>query len=135
QLGGNCSDSVRREQNKDLIAKINGITDEKDIVVAGDFNATSDDSSLNPLLVNTGFRDLTKPSRRANGSNSISYLKAPFQEIIDHIVVRLSDTTEWINKSTFIYNPPATQPLLGNYLKFISDHAPTWASFRTDTAD
>jgi endonuclease/exonuclease/phosphatase family metal-dependent hydrolase len=135
QPGVSCPDKVRKEQAKDIIAKINEITDEKDVLVAGDFNAPSDHSSLSPLLVNTGFRDLTKPSRRANGSNSISYLEPPYEEVIDHIVVRLSDTTEWVNRSTFIYNPPAGQTQFKKYLKYISDHAPAWASFRTDAGD
>jgi endonuclease/exonuclease/phosphatase family metal-dependent hydrolase len=138
QLGGNCSDRVRKEQSKDLIAKVDesiASSGEKDVIIAGDFNATSDDSSLSPLLLNTGFRDLTKPSRRASGSNSISYLKEPFQEIIDHLLVRSSDTTEWINKSTFIFNPPSNPTQLSKYLKHVSDHAPTWASFRTDVGN
>lgn len=138
QLGGNCSDRVRTEQSKDLIAKVNELiaaSGEKDVIIAGDFNATSDDSSLSPLLVNTGFRALTKPSRRANGSNSISYLKEPYQEIIDHLLVRLSDTTEWINKSTFIFNPPSNPTQLRKYLRHVSDHAPTWASFRTEVGN
>lgn len=135
QLGGDCADKVRKEQSKDLIAKINELgasSSEKDVIITGDFNATFDDSSLSPLLSNTGFRALTRPSRRANGSNSISYLKAPFQEIIDHLLVRGSETTEWINKSTFIFNPPTNQTQRRKYLKHVSDHAPTWSSFRTD---
>ncbi len=135
QLGGDCADDVRTEQSKDLIEKINELvasSDEKDVIITGDFNATFDDSSLSPLLSNTGFRALTRPSRRANGSNSISYLKAPFQEIIDHLLVRGSETTEWINKSTFIFNPPTNQTQRRKYLKHVSDHAPTWSSFRTD---
>src|SRR5215213_716399 len=50
QLNGDCADRVRREQSKDLIREIDelvGSSNEKDVVVAGDFNATSDDSSLN----------------------------------------------------------------------------------------
>ena len=135
QLNGNCADRVRTEQSKDLIAKINELVDsssEKDVIVAGDFNATTADSSLSPLLANTGLSALTKASRRAVGSNSISYLKEPFQEIIDHLLVRLSHTTEWINKTTFIFNPPTNPTQRRNYLKHFSDHAPTWSSFRTD---
>ena len=135
QLGGDCAHNVRKEQSKDLIAKINELgasSSERDVIITGDFNATFDDSSLSPLLSNTGFRALTRPSRRANGSNSISYLKAPFQEIIDHILVRATATTEWINKSTFIFNPPTNQTQRRKYLKHVSDHAPAWSSFRTD---
>ena len=138
QLGGPCADQVRKEQARDLIAKVNEIVNsssEKDIIIAGDFNATSEDNSLAPLLVNTGFRDLMKPSRRANGSNSISYLKAPFQEIIDHVLIRLDPTTEWLNKSTFIFNPPTNQTQLNKYLKHFSDHAPAWSSFKTNVGD
>jgi len=138
QLTGACADRVRKEQCKDLIAKIDERVEssgEKDVIIAGDFNATFDDSSLNPLLQNTGFRALTRPTRRAKGSNSISYLKAPFQTIIDHLVVRLDDTTEWVAKSTFIFNPPSDATLLKRYLDFISDHAPAWASFGTAADD
>jgi endonuclease/exonuclease/phosphatase family metal-dependent hydrolase len=138
QINGDCADRVRKEQAKDLIAKVNEMANsssEKDIIIAGDFNATSDDNSLTPLVASTGFRDLTKASRRANGSNSISYLKAPFQEIIDHILVRLDNTPEWLNKSTFIFNPPTNQTQLNKYLKHVSDHAPTWSSFKTNMTD
>ena len=139
QPGGQCSDNVRREQAKDLRDKLSTLlsaAQERDIIVTGDFNATLSDPSLNPLLqTSTGLRALTAASRRAPGSGSISYLEAPFQEIIDQMLVRLGDTTEWLNRSTFIFNPPTNQAALNNYLRFFSDHAPVWASFRTAADD
>ena len=130
-----CPDDIRRAQAQDIVAALPDIMSElndQDVVIAGDFNATISDPSLSPLLSSAGFAALSTSSRRASGSNSISYLKVPFQEIIDHVFIRLGNTTEWANRSTFIFNPPTNQTLLNKYLKFTSDHAPVWTSFFTD---
>ena len=131
-----CSDDIRRAQAQDIVAALPDVMSElndQDVMIAGDFNATLSDPSLSPLLSSAGFASLTQSTRRAQGSNSISYLKEPFQEIIDHVLIRLANTTEWANRSTFIFNPPADQTLLGKYLKYTSDHAPVWTSFFTDS--
>ncbi|HEX8070132.1 MAG TPA: endonuclease/exonuclease/phosphatase family protein [Pyrinomonadaceae bacterium] len=139
QLGGPCADDVRREQAQDLRGQIEPLLaaeQERDIIITGDFNANLNDPSLTPLLQPAaGLRALTAAGRRANSSGRISYLKAPFQEIIDQMFVRPDATAEWINRSTFIYNPPTNQTALNNYLTFFSDHAPVWASFRTSADD
>lgn len=130
-----CADDIRHAQSEDIVAALPEILtalNDQDVLIAGDFNATLNDASLSPLLANGGFISLTSGPRRAQGSNTISYLKAPFQEIIDHILIRQASTTEWATRSTFIFNPPSTPNLLRNYLRFTSDHAPAWSSFVTD---
>ena len=129
-----CADDIRRAQAGDIIAALptvlNSLNDQ-DVIIAGDFNATLSDPSLNPFFTN-GFVSLSHATRRAQGSNTISYLKSPFQEIIDHVLIRPVSTTEWAARSTFIFNPPSNAVLLSNYLKFTSDHAPLWTSFLTN---
>ncbi|HSE18653.1 MAG TPA: endonuclease/exonuclease/phosphatase family protein [Pyrinomonadaceae bacterium] len=130
-----CADDIRHAQAEDIVAALPGVMsalNDEDVLIAGDFNATLSDPSLSPLFSSGGFVSLTQASRRGQGSNSISYLKEPFQEIIDHVLIRLANTTEWANTSTFIFNPPSNQTLLGKYLKYTSDHAPVWTSFFTD---
>lgn len=130
-----CADDVRRAQAQDLVTALPQLIqtlDEQDVIIAGDFNASLTDASLNPFFANGGFTSLTRNASRAAGSNSISYLKTPYQEIIDHVLIRTPQTTEWVTRSTFIYNPPSNP---SNYLKFFSDHAPAWTSFRTDVGN
>jgi predicted extracellular nuclease len=131
-----CADDIRRAQGEDIIAALPGILndlDDEDILIAGDFNASLSDSSLSPFLNGGGFVSLTATNRRAPGSNTISYLKSPHQEIIDHVLIRQASTTEWATRSTFIFNPPSDPALLSKYLKFTSDHAPAWSSFVTSS--
>lgn len=130
-----CADDVRRAQVQDILAALPQILNnagDQDVIIAGDFNASLADTSLSPFFAGGGFTSLTRAAARAPGSGNISYLKAPFQGIIDHVLVRTPSTTEWITRSTFIFNPPSNPT---NYLKFFSDHAPVWTSFRTDVGD
>jgi exonuclease III len=60
---------------------------------------------------------------------------APFRSNIDHLLVQLESTTEWVNKTTIIFTPPPDPEGRKKYTDFISDHAPVWASFRTDVDD
>lgn len=127
-----CADNIRRAQAQDIVNALPQLLQnlgEQDVIIAGDFNASLEDTSLNPFFMSGGFTSLTRNAARAPGSNSISYLKEPFQEIIDHVLIRTPQTTEWATRSTFIFNPPSNPT---NYLKFISDHAPAWTSFRTN---
>ncbi len=129
-----CADDVRRAQAQIVTAlpQLIQTLDEQDVIIAGDFNASLADASLNPFFANGGFTSLTSNVSRAPGSNNISYLKTPYQEIIDHVLIRAPQTSEWVTRSTLIYNPPSNP---SNYLKFFSDHAPAWTSFRTDVGN
>lgn len=125
-----CADDIRRAQTQDILAALPSIlTDlnDDDVIIAGDFNAPLTDPSLGPLFGPGGFVSLTTNGRRAQGSGTISYLKAPHQEIIDHVLIRPGSTTEWSNRTTFIFKPSASS--LSSYLKNTSDHAPVWTSF------
>jgi predicted extracellular nuclease len=127
-----CADDIRRAQTQDILAALPSVLsdlNDNDVIIAGDFNAPLTDSSLGPLFGPGGFVSLTTNARRAAGSGTISYLKAPHREIIDHVLIRLANTAEWSNRSTFIFKP--TPSTLNNYLKNTSDHAPVWTSFVT----
>lgn len=126
-----CSDDIRRAQVQDILAALPSIlsSNDQDVIITGDFNAPLNDASLGPFFSpQGGFISLTTAGRRAQESGTISYLKAPFQEIIDHVLIRPANTTEWSMRSTLIYKPNP----LSNYLKFTSDHAPVWTSFIID---
>ena len=99
----------------DVMSELN----DQDVMIADDLNPILGDPSLSPLLSSAGLAQ-DQSTRRAQGSNSISYLKEPFQEIIDHVLIRLANTTEWANRSTIIFDPPADQTLIGKYLKYTS---------------
>jgi exonuclease III len=127
-----CADDIRRAQTQDILAALPNILsdlNDQDVIITGDFNAPLTDTSLGPLFGAGGFASLTTSARRAQGSGTISYLKAPHQEIIDHVLIRLADTTEWSKRSTVVFRPKPA--LLNSYLKDISDHAPVWTSFIT----
>jgi predicted extracellular nuclease len=126
-----CADDIRRAQTQDILAALPSILsdlNDDDVIIAGDFNAPLTDPSLGPLFGPGGFVSLTTTARRASGSGTISYLKAPHREIIDHVLIRLANTTEWSSRSTFIFKPVN----LNNHLKNFSDHAPVWSSFIID---
>lgn len=130
-----CSDEIRKAQADDIRLKIPVLKaefGEDDVIIAGDFNAEYDDDSLSPLIDGAGFSSLTKPGRLSEYSYNISYLKAPYQEVIDHLLIKSPDTTEWVDRSSRILSPPKSAHLRDKYLEFNSDHVPVWASFRTD---
>lgn len=136
QRDGECGDRIRTVQTTELFAAVEQLrseSSERDVIIAGDFNATLSNVTLAPLIAAPGFRALTASGRRASGSASISYLKAPYQELIDHLVVDISATREWVPSSTTIYRPPSTPLARASYLRTISDHAPVWASFTTSS--
>lgn len=133
-----CADEVRGQQAGDISGKIEEIVNgmrEQDVIIAGDFNATLDNPSLSPLFKNGGFRALTSLGMRARESNTYSYVPKKFRSLIDHLLIRTAKTREWVNRSTFVMNPPTDQAALNNYLEWFSDHLPVWAWFRTDRAD
>jgi predicted extracellular nuclease len=133
-----CPDEVRREQAEDIQGKLAEVTSdlgEQDIIIVGDFNATLDDASLNPILNGADFKALTSAGRWAGGSNTYSYVPQRFRSLIDHLMVKTSGTGEWVNRSTFVMNPPTNAVALKNYLEWFSDHLPVWSWFRTDRPD
>ena len=104
---GSCPDRVREEQARDLLeaidAELTAGSDEKDVVIAGDFNASPSDRSIDPLFRDGGFLTLTWPSRRAEGSSDISYLIGQFASLIDHLMIRPAATGEWVRRSTMVF--------------------------------
>jgi endonuclease/exonuclease/phosphatase family metal-dependent hydrolase len=136
QRDGECGDRIRTVQTTELftaVQRLRSESGERDVIIAGDFNSRLSNVTLAPLLGAPGFRALTTAERRASGSPDISYLKAPYQELIDHLVVDIAATREWVPRSTTIYRVPTSPSARAAYLRTISDHAPVWASFATST--
>lgn len=133
QIGGDCADRVRAEQAKDIVAKLSELrARDKDIIVIGDFNAELNDASLKPLF-DAGFGPLTTSRNRSPTSANVSYLKDPYRNVIDHLMILPASERDWVARSTTIFQAPTEPAALTKYLRHISDHAPVWASFFTDT--
>lgn len=137
QHGGGCAARVRTAQAEELVRETTRLvteTGERDVLIVGDFNAELMDPSLEPLTRWGGFRPLTEPNDLAKGSGAISYLKEPYQSVIDHVLILPGETGEWIDRSTRIGIVEAG-PQESDYFRDISDHAPVWTLFRTDLDD
>ncbi len=133
---------MRREQGLDLRSAIPALmaeSREQDVILIGDFNATLEDSSLDPLLQAAEnfppFEPLTDPRQRAPASSHFSYLPIRYRSLIDHLMIRTSLTREWVDRSGYVFNAPRRRRAYEAYLRWISDHVPVWASFRTDLSD
>ena len=136
QRDGECGDRIRTVQTTELFAAVQQLrseSGERDVIIAGDFNSRLSSETLAPLLSAPGFRALTTAERRASGSPSISYLKPPHLELIDHLVIDIAETSEWVPRSTMIYRLPSSPSARAAYLRVTSDHAPVWASFTTSS--
>jgi endonuclease/exonuclease/phosphatase family metal-dependent hydrolase len=129
-----CSDRVRAEQVKDLLAHVDALPD-RDVVLAGDFNAPRTHASIAGLTSPGGFRILTRPGDRAQASGWMSYIPLPWSGNIDHVAIRPGRTTEWVPSSTVIHRVTDDPVARERWVKLISDHAPVWTSFVTDGRD
>lgn len=127
-----CPDRIRRSQARELARLAEEAAErfgEADLIVAGDFNAFESHFSLN-ALDQIGLIALTTADRRSFQSGVDSYVAPGFPGIIDHLMIRESQTREWVLRSTMVFKVPSAQ--LSRYLSVISDHAPVWASFTTN---
>ncbi|MEQ8208259.1 MAG: DNA/RNA non-specific endonuclease [Lacipirellulaceae bacterium] len=133
---GSCPTKVRIEQSKDLVHQIDALisrSHERDVIVAGDFNHHIGHESFDPLT-DAGF--LFQTQFLGPGSAEGSYIKTwnPHQsdDLIDHIILRYSETREVVRNSTFVYPIESKQAGI-EYILNQSDHVPVWTSFYTST--
>lgn len=129
-----CSDRVRAEQVKDLLAQFDRLPD-RDVILAGDFNAPRTHASIAGLTAAGGFRILTRPGDRAQESGWMSYIPLPWSGNIDHVAIRPARTSEWVWGSTVIHRVSDDPVARERWVRRISDHAPVWTSFHTDGRD
>lgn len=130
-----CSHEIRTAQVDDLLGAIGPLAKtDRDIILAGDFNASSKHQSLSKLL-EEGFDVVSEKNYRSKASNSSSYYhrkgKKPGGTLIDHLMIRSEFTTEWQFGSTTILKPADPDQFANTY----SDHLPVWADFSTALDD
>jgi predicted extracellular nuclease len=150
--GSRCNHVVRDQQVRNLLWALDNLPqskNEKDIIIAGDFNAaleayppltTPDPDEIISLkrFKDAGYVDLSGAAYRAANSSGFSYLPRSFRQTIDHLMIRLAPTAEFVSKSTIIYSVPdeVTNPTgFKMYYDEVSDHAPVYSSFRIDMTD
>ena len=128
---GHCSDDVRSQQSYYLAGQLKKLeSSDQDILVVGDFNTAGSNKSLNALF-NIGLETTTDKNDRSADSYSRSQGKGKSGKMLDHIMLKRSDTGEWIKKSTVIYKPQN----LETFTRQFSDHFPVWADFDTSKDD
>lgn len=126
-----CANAVRSQQSYYLAKRITLLEkSEKDILLLGDFNASSKHESLDSLH-DKGFVALTEKKFRHPSSNNRSQGSSKRNTVIDHIMVIPAATGEWIEQSTMLYPPENPE----QFQQRFSDHLPVWADFRTDHDD
>lgn len=124
-----CPAWIRERHTAALMAAIENLAAESgeyDVLVVGDFNADATDDSLAPLR-RAGFT--SQILDRMAGSGACSYLPG-CPDLIDHVWLPAGDTRERVRHSGYVLPVPAAAEQ--EFIELRSDHAPVWASFRTD---
>jgi deoxyribonuclease-1-like protein len=109
------------------------LTDERDIILMGDFNYDDDDAEMECITSLIGVRNLEPHDVATTIGSDGSYIDSHY----DHIYV-FGETTEWTGQSGAFYFVPVVYPNPADRDKAlgeISDHLPVWAEFATDTGD
>lgn len=150
--GSRCNHIIRDAQVRDMLLAIDALPQsrkEKDVIIAGDFNAAlepystltkpePDEITSLKRFMDAGFVDLSGAGYRAPASSGFSYLPIIYRQTIDRLMIRPGPTSEYVPKSTIIYSVPddETNPQgYKTYYDVVSDHAPVYASFRIDMKD
>lgn len=131
--GGNsrCANAVRSLQTDYLAKSIMTLEkSDRDILLLGDFNASSKHDSLSALN-ERGFVALTDKPMRHSNSNSRTQGSGKRGSVIDLIMVRPPATREWFKQSTMLYRPADPE----QFNQRFSDHLPVWADFSTAKDD
>lgn len=109
-----CTNAVRSMQVYYISKQLSKLEKaDKDILLIGDFNATSKHESLQ------GFREKGFVATLTN--------KAEHNRVIDHVIINSANTTEWKDNSTVLYKPENR----ADFEKRYSDHVPVWSDFST----
>jgi endonuclease/exonuclease/phosphatase family metal-dependent hydrolase len=130
-----CNNRVRSEQCKDLLKKIDELvtqSGERDVIIAGDFNARVGDASLKPL-VDAGFTPQMKflMPQSAKGSFVKNRDLHDSTELIDQVMIRYNETREVVKNSACVMKIDTPEERK-KYVIEQSDHVPAWVSFRID---
>jgi len=127
-----CTSAVRTAQVKALLPTLKPLlAKDTDVILIGDFNASSHHSSLN-ALIEQHFTALDDRERRSPASGTHSYHGINMQKdssgsMLDHIIVSATALRAWQVKSTTIYKPEDSHIFSNTF----SDHVPIWADFYT----
>lgn len=128
---GRCADAVREQQVYYMLKQFPRLQQQDpDILLLGDFNATSGHRSLAGLR-DAGFVSLADKQRRHPDSNSYTQGRNGRGSLIDQLMVQTQHTAEWQRLSTFIPSPADPAAFAQRY----SDHLPVWADFSTAQDD
>lgn len=131
--GGNtaCANAVRGQQIYYLEKSLPALrTRDRDLLLIGDFNASSKHESLRPLF-ETGFIALTDRQYRHPESHNRTQGAGQRGSVIDMILVNPVATSESRRKSTSIYKPDVPE----EFTRRFSDHFPVWSDFNTGSDD
>jgi endonuclease/exonuclease/phosphatase family metal-dependent hydrolase len=124
-----CDDQIRSFQAERILAHINKLKvehGETNVVTVGDFNASFNASEYS-MFRDAGYRTMIEGDCSALKLDQCSFIVPTHASIIDHVVVHSS-----------LKQAVAGTGMVGKiedhdkYLQTQSDHAPVWASFRTD---
>ena len=127
-----CTAAVRKEQSKALVKALAPlIQKDPDVILVGDFNTSSRNKSIKPLI-DSHFEALDDKGQRSVASgthsyHSVSSTKASSGSLIDHIMITDATFHEWQARSTTIYKPKDAEAFAATF----SDHVPIWADFYT----
>lgn len=138
--GDDFPEEVREQEVKRILAEIakgqrKGKID-KDVIITGDFNVESSDPSLR-AFTKEGLTFVTHPDNLSEESGEVSYRKSRHEGALDHIIISVGATNEYIEASAQHHAMFSTlnRQALDKYRLTFSDHAPTWASFSTHLED
>lgn len=122
-----CAHQIRLLQSKELVRLTGELRRrEPDVVLLGDFNASGNHASLAPLNSNK-WRNIVAKADRASRSAQSSQGRAAAGNIIDLIWLPEAMQSDWLARSTVIYQPVDESTFRQRY----SDHRPVWADFST----
>ncbi len=128
---GHCTDDMRGLQTYYLAGQLKKLEQsERDIIAVGDFNTTGKNKSLDALLAMNLDATTAKNDRNPDSFNR-SQGKGKYGKVLDHIMLKKKDTSEWRKQSTTIYKPQNPD----SFTQQFSDHFPVWADFNTQTDD
>lgn len=129
---GSCPTEIRMEQSKELVAEVDKLietSDERDVIILGDFNHRLGHRSFDPLT-RADFIFQTRFLSAGSGDGSYIKTSRPHEsdDLIDHVLLRYSETREVVRNSTTVY-PITTEGEAIEYILRQSDHVPVWTSF------
>lgn len=136
---GNDEEGTRENEVTSLIDQINFIysfTNERDIILAGDFNYTGTNEAMELMADELDFTQIDPNAKSTFKTDGSGYASS-----YDHIFISSTNTVEFIQGQSAVLD--ATKLVFGNnqpanMLKSkdeLSDHLPVWAIFQTTQQD